>query len=163
MRANDRLQAFCSTNTVKSNSKLPGEAADDMNANSISMQTNKQSPTDSNDRNRTSSSPPPSSPIDQERTVELIHLDVSRTFPHLGIFQKGGPYYDMLLNLLGAYVCYRPDVGYVQGMSFLAAVLLLNMDIVDAFIAFANLLNRPAQRVFFQLQENNVRNNTEEA
>jgi len=27
-----------------------------------------------------------------------------------------------------AYVFYRPDVGYVQGMSYLAAMLLLSMD-----------------------------------
>ena len=46
--------------------------------------------------------------------MELVHLDVARTFTGLGIFQKGGPYYDLLLNLLGAYCCYRPDVGYVQ-------------------------------------------------
>lgn len=81
--------------------------------------------------------------------MELIHLDVSRTFPTLGIFQKGGPYYDLLLKLLGAYVCYRPDVGYVQSMSFVAAVLLLQMDPYDAFIAFANLLNRPLQVSLF--------------
>lgn len=58
----------------------------------------------------------PSSPVDRESTVELIHLDVARTFPTLGIFQKGGPYYDLLLNVLGAYVCYRPDVGYVRSI-----------------------------------------------
>ena len=51
----------------------------------------------------------------------------------------------MLHSLLGAYATYRPDVGYVQGMSFLAAFLLLNMDVADAFISFANLLNRPCQ------------------
>uniref|UniRef100_A0A9J2P5X1 Rab-GAP TBC domain-containing protein n=1 Tax=Ascaris lumbricoides TaxID=6252 RepID=A0A9J2P5X1_ASCLU len=87
--------------------------------------------------------------VNRESTVELIHLDVSRTFPTLGIFQKGGPYYDLLLKLLGAYVCYRPDVGYVQSMSFVAAVLLLQMDPYDAFIAFANLLNRPLQVSLF--------------
>ena len=70
---------------------------------------------------------------------------ICRTFPHLCIFQEGGPYYDMLHSLLGAYATYRPDVGYVQGMSFLAAFLLLNMDVADAFISFANLLNRPCQ------------------
>ena len=54
----------------------------------------------------------------------------------------------MLHSLLGAYATYRPDVGYVQGMSFLAAFLLLNMDVADAFISFANLLNRPCQVSF---------------
>ncbi|XP_003367497.1 putative TBC1 domain family member 14, partial [Trichinella spiralis] len=51
-------------------------------------------------------------PVNRESTVELIHLDVARTFPTLGIFQIGGPFYDLLLNMLSAYVCYRPDIGY---------------------------------------------------
>ena len=44
----------------------------------------------------------------------------------------------------------------VQGMSFIAAVLLLNMDVDDAFICFANLLNRPCQIAFFRLDESLV-------
>ncbi|GFN83403.1 TBC1 domain family member 14 [Plakobranchus ocellatus] len=90
----------------------------------------------------------------KESSVKVIKLDVSRTFPHLCIFQKGGPFYDLLHNLLGAYACYRPDVGYVQGMSFIAAILLLNMDVADAFVCFANLLNRPCQLAFFRMDEN---------
>jgi len=90
---------------------------------------------------------------DRESSMELIQLDISRTFPSLCIFQKGGPYYDMLHSLLAAYVCYRPDVGYVQGMSFIAAVLILNMDAPDAFICFANLLNRPCHRAFYSLDQ----------
>uniref|UniRef100_A0A3Q2YAP5 TBC1 domain family member 14 n=1 Tax=Hippocampus comes TaxID=109280 RepID=A0A3Q2YAP5_HIPCM len=83
--------------------------------------------------------------------LELIKLDISRTFPQLCIFQQGGPYHDVLHSILGAYTCYRPDVGYVQGMSFIAAVLILNLDTADAFIAFANLLNKPCQMAFFRV------------
>ncbi|XP_076034464.1 TBC1 domain family member 12-like isoform X2 [Oratosquilla oratoria] len=90
---------------------------------------------------------------DHEATIDLIKLDVSRTFPQLCIFQKGGPFHDPLHNILGAYVCYRPDVGYVQGMSFLAATLLLNMEEGDAFQAFTNLLNRPAHMAFFRVDQ----------
>ncbi|XP_005090343.1 TBC1 domain family member 12 [Aplysia californica] len=95
-----------------------------------------------------------SSSSNKESSVKVIKLDVSRTFPQLCIFQKGGPYYDLLHSLLGAYACYRPDVGYVQGMSFIAAILLLNMDVADAFVCFANLLNRPCQVTFFRMDEN---------
>lgn len=49
-----------------------------------------------------------------ECSMELIQLDISRTFPHLCIFQPGGPYFDVLHELLAAYVCYRPDIGYIQ-------------------------------------------------
>ncbi|KAJ9592631.1 hypothetical protein L9F63_015704, partial [Diploptera punctata] len=92
--------------------------------------------------------------VDKEASMELIQLDIARTFPHLCIFQRGGPYYDILHCLLGAYVCYRPDVGYVQGMSFIAAVLILNLEAPDAFICFANLLNRPCHMAFFCLNQN---------
>ncbi|XP_028857371.1 TBC1 domain family member 14 isoform X2 [Denticeps clupeoides] len=88
---------------------------------------------------------------DREASLELIKLDISRTFPNLCIFQQGGPYHDVLHSILGAYTCYRPDVGYVQGMSFIAAVLILNMDTADAFIAFANLLNKPCQMAFYRV------------
>uniref|UniRef100_A0A8C2CBZ3 Rab-GAP TBC domain-containing protein n=1 Tax=Cyprinus carpio TaxID=7962 RepID=A0A8C2CBZ3_CYPCA len=88
---------------------------------------------------------------DRESSLDLIKLDISRTFPSLYIFQKNGPYHDILHSVLGAYTCYRPDVGYVQGMSFIAAVLILNLEEADAFIAFANLLNKPCQMAFFRV------------
>ncbi|XP_030047023.1 TBC1 domain family member 14 isoform X1 [Microcaecilia unicolor] len=93
------------------------------------------------------------SAADREASLELIKLDISRTFPNLCIFQEGGPYHDMLHSILGAYTCYRPDVGYVQGMSFIAAVLILNLDTADAFIAFSNLLNKPCQMAFFRVDQ----------
>ncbi|XP_008190632.2 TBC1 domain family member 12 [Tribolium castaneum] len=101
-------------------------------------------------------SPEPShceSDIDQESSMDVIQLDISRTFPHLCIFQEGGPYSDILHSLLAAYVCYRPDVGYVQGMSYIAAILILNMEPFDAFICFANLLNQPLHLSAFTLNQ----------
>ncbi|XP_046472709.1 TBC1 domain family member 14 [Neodiprion pinetum] len=82
-----------------------------------------------------------------------IKLDVSRTFPTLCVFQEGGPLAESLQGVLAAYAVYRPDVGYVQGMSFLGAVLSLNMDPVDVFTCFANLLNRPCHRAAFTLNQ----------
>lgn len=38
-------------------------------------------------------------------------LSVHSTLPpHL----QGGPYHDLLHSVLGAYTCYRPDIGYVS-------------------------------------------------
>jgi len=59
--------------------------------------------------------------------VSLIPLDLPRTFPALAFFQPGGPWHDHLRQVLEAYACYRPDIGYVQGMSYIAAVLLINV------------------------------------
>lgn len=85
--------------------------------------------------------------------LAAIKLDVSRTFPTLCVFQDGGPLAESLQGVLAAYAVYRPDVGYVQGMSFLGAVLSLNMDPVDVFTCFANLLNRPCHRAAFTLDQ----------
>ncbi|XP_040885572.1 TBC1 domain family member 12-like isoform X2 [Toxotes jaculatrix] len=87
----------------------------------------------------------------RESSLELITRDISRTFPSLCIFQKGGPYHDLLQSILGAYTCYRPDVGYVQGMSSVAAVFILNMDEIAAFVSFSNLINRPCQLAFYRV------------
>ncbi len=43
-------------------------------------------------------------------------------------------------------------------MAFLAAVLLLNMEEIDAFICFANLINRPMQMAFFSVDQPMVNN-----
>ena len=38
-------------------------------------------------------------------------------------------------------------------MSFIAAMLLLNMDTVDAFICFSNLMHKPCQMAFFMVNQ----------
>ncbi|EGI68128.1 PREDICTED: TBC1 domain family member 14-like [Acromyrmex echinatior] len=86
-------------------------------------------------------------------SLAAIRLDVSRTFPTLCVFQEGGPLFDSLQGILAAYAVYRPDVGYVQGMSFVGAVLSLNMEPPDAFACFANLLNYPCHRAAFTLDQ----------
>lgn len=58
--------------------------------------------------------------VSKAHTVELIMMDVSRTFPSLCIFQEGGPFHDVLHSILGAYTCYRPDVGYVSYLPLLS-------------------------------------------
>ena len=53
-------------------------------------------------------------------------------------------------------MCLRPDMGYVQGMSFLGAILLLQMEQEDAFVALANLLSHPLLKSMFSLDEATV-------
>ncbi|KOB52354.1 Uncharacterized protein OBRU01_26037, partial [Operophtera brumata] len=59
-----------------------------------------------------------------ECSMELIQLDIARTFPHLCIFQPGGPYFNVLYQLLAAYA-------------------------PQAFVCFANLLDGPVFRAAF--------------
>lgn len=90
-----------------------------------------------------------SSPTNE--AMMAIKLDVIRTFPTLCVFQEGGPLSQSLQGILAAYAVYRPDISYVQGMSFIGAMLSLNMESVDAFVCFANLLNQPCHRAAFSL------------
>ncbi len=87
----------------------------------------------------------------KEQTVLLIPVDIGRTFPLLGFFQEEGPQHEELRHVLEAYVCLRPDIGYVQGMSFVAAVLLLNLDCYMSFQCLANILNRKIFLEFFRM------------
>ncbi|KAL6041144.1 TBC1 domain family member 14 [Balamuthia mandrillaris] len=92
----------------------------------------------------------------KESTVHLITLDLPRTFPCLSFFQEGGPSHVPLAQVLEAYVCFRPEVGYVQGMSYLAAVLLLYLDPLPAFTCLATLLDRPLLLSFYRMDMNEI-------
>jgi len=48
-----------------------------------------------------------------------------------------------MLKVLEASAFYLPSIGYVQGMSYVAAALLLYMNHFDAFVCFTNLLHSP--------------------
>jgi hypothetical protein len=58
----------------------------------------------------------PESRNNKEQSVLLIPVDIGRTFPLLGFFQEDGPHHEQLRHVLEAYVCLRPDIGYVQGL-----------------------------------------------
>ncbi|KAJ2900735.1 TBC1 domain family member 14 [Zalerion maritima] len=82
---------------------------------------------------------------------KLIRLDVQgRTWPDLKIFQSGGPLNQAIVDVLCAYTMYRSDIGYVPGCNTIAALLLLNLTTsTEAFIALANILNRPLPLSFY--------------
>ncbi|KAI3658945.1 hypothetical protein MP638_006321 [Amoeboaphelidium occidentale] len=89
-------------------------------------------------------------------SVHLIEIDAGRTFPSLGLFQPERPLHYPLMQVLQAFVVYRPDLGYVQGMSFVAAMFLLNLDLFDSFKALANLIQRPFFTAFYLLREQDI-------
>lgn len=67
-------------------------------------------------------------------------------------FHNDGPLAKNLEMILRTYACYRPDVGYVQGMSYLAATLVYYMDEFNAFKCLANILGRRMSFEFYQLK-----------
>lgn len=72
--------------------------------------------------------------------VEIIR-DISRTFPnHIHYHQRHGLGQRQLYNVLKAYSVYDVQVGYVQGMGFIAGILLLYMCEEDTFWLMVALL-----------------------
>ena len=45
----------------------------------------------------------------------------------------------------------RPDIGYVQGLSYIASTLLLQMDKFQAFVYFMNIILSPNILPFYLL------------
>ena len=78
----------------------------------------------------------------KEESVHLIEHDISRTLAYTGMFNAGIDLNRSLRVVLGAYAMARPDVGYVQGMNYLAGMFLLYMEPEAAFMCLTNLLNR---------------------
>eukprot|EP00759_Apiculatamorpha_spiralis_P004372 PhF_6_TR12599/c0_g1_i2/m.19863 len=90
-------------------------------------------------------------PRETHREVTFgLGTDLHRTFGHIRYFHDG-PLLQTLQDVITAYCLYRPDVGYVQGMSYIAAVLVLHMDAVTSFIAFANILHSRHFPYFFSM------------
>ena len=77
------------------------------------------------------------------KNLLVIEKDLHRTHSEMNIFRYGNRCYQPLKNVLMAYSLYRPDLGYVQGMSYVAASILLHYnDELETFKCLANLLNR---------------------
>lgn len=68
-----------------------------------------------------------------------IDKDLSRTFPQIGFFSKPG-FIESLRRVLYCYCQIDPPLGYTQGMSFLAGMLLAYMDEQSAFVCFVSMM-----------------------
>ncbi|PFH34499.1 TBC domain-containing protein [Besnoitia besnoiti] len=80
----------------------------------------------------------------------LIMIDVPRTFPDVEVFDKDAQ--ALLCRTLNAFANIHPEVGYCQGMNFIAGLLLLvsSFEEFDAFCVFRALMQRYRLKGFFQ-------------
>ncbi|XP_068027029.1 USP6 N-terminal-like protein, partial [Melanerpes formicivorus] len=84
--------------------------------------------------------------------IKQIDLDVNRTFRnHIMFRERYGVKQQALFHVLTAYSVYNTEVSYCQGMSQIAAILLMYLNEEDAFWALAQLLTnqRHAMHGFF--------------
>lgn len=74
----------------------------------------------------------------------LLLEDIPRTFPHLNnLFEEIHSLSKSLIDILGAFQNYRPDIGYVQGMCYLAAMLLIHQTRPEeCFVTFCNIFHK---------------------
>ena len=95
--------------------------------------------------------------LDKEKSINLIDLDINRTFSFLGIFKNESQLGNNLKEILRIFVVARPDIGYVQGLSYIAGTLLLQMDKFSSFVCFMNIILSPNILPFYRLDENNIK------
>uniref|UniRef100_A0A6J0T1B2 Uncharacterized protein isoform X1 n=2 Tax=Pogona vitticeps TaxID=103695 RepID=A0A6J0T1B2_9SAUR len=73
--------------------------------------------------------------------IKQIDLDINRTFRnHIMFRDRYGVKQQALFHVLSAYSVYNTEVSYCQGMSQIAAILLMYLNEEDAFWALAQLL-----------------------
>ncbi|XP_039652098.1 USP6 N-terminal-like protein [Perca fluviatilis] len=73
--------------------------------------------------------------------IKQIDLDINRTFRnHIMFTDRFGVKQQALFHVLSAYSVYNTEVSYCQGMSQIAALLLMYMNEEDAFWALSQLL-----------------------
>ncbi|XP_071359730.1 USP6 N-terminal-like protein [Trachinotus anak] len=84
--------------------------------------------------------------------IKQIDLDVNRTFRnHIMFMDRFGVKQQALFHVLAAYSVYNTEVSYCQGMSQIAAILLMYLNEEDAFWALSQLLtnSKHAMHGFF--------------
>jgi Rab-GTPase-TBC domain len=81
----------------------------------------------------------------------MIKKDIYRTLPDTKLFTadyKEGT--NKLFNVLKAYTCYDNKIGYVQGMNYLAAIMLIEIgDEVKVFWCLFSLLFKRNWRMIY--------------
>lgn len=84
--------------------------------------------------------------IDKEKSIQLIPTDVKRIFQELDLFAPNQPLHNRTKEVLEAYTYFRPDIGYVQGMCHVCALLTLH--IPSNYLVFQCLANLFASEHF---------------
>ena len=103
--------------------------------------------------------------------LKIISNDLDRTFPTCETKAEGFKMYQDMKKVLSLFVVFRPDVGYVQGMTSLVSMLYCHFDIFETFSLFANLvlcnkflrdlytMNRPLIQAYTRLFSRLVKKN----
>eukprot|EP01029_Cantina_marsupialis_P023951 TRINITY_DN604226_c0_g1_i1.p1 TRINITY_DN604226_c0_g1~~TRINITY_DN604226_c0_g1_i1.p1 ORF type:complete len:494 (-),score=127.66 TRINITY_DN604226_c0_g1_i1:437-1918(-) len=87
----------------------------------------------------------------KEPSLKLIKLDVPRTLSAMPQLHDIPHLEESLTSILKTYCCYRPDCGYIQGMTYLAMMVIIFVgNEYSSFQCFANLMNKHFYLDIFQ-------------
>lgn len=76
-----------------------------------------------------------------KKSVEkLVVDDMNRTLPNYKSCGAGQYMYENIQQLLLLFQVYRPDIGYVQGMSYLMVMFYYYFDEYESFVLFTNMV-----------------------
>lgn len=75
----------------------------------------------------------------KEVSIEKVYDDLSRTWGKLNLFGKKDSLHNRMIDVLEACSCFRADMGYIQGMSYIAGLLVVH--IKSDYIVFQCLVN----------------------
>ena len=80
--------------------------------------------------------------LEHSKDIRQIDLDVNRTYRnHIMFRDKDSTKQCMLHRVLVAYSIYNSEIGYCQGMSHIAALLLMYMNEEDSFWSLSTLMS----------------------
>lgn len=78
-----------------------------------------------------------------DTSLQVIEKDLNRTFPHHADFSvKGGVFQKAMRTVLYAYARYDTELGYCQGMGFVAGTLIMYMVEEEAFWCLVRLMQQ---------------------
>nr|BAN65258.1 GTPase activator protein, putative [Babesia bovis] len=82
--------------------------------------------------------------------MSIIQIDVPRTFPELQVFDTEAQ--QQLSRILLAYSNYHPEVGYCQGMNFIAGMILLvsGFNEMESYVGFVGLMKELGLAEFYK-------------
>jgi len=78
--------------------------------------------------------------IFQKDVEKRILIDLQRTLPLSKPFKTADRTFKAVRRILMAFHLYRPDIGYVQGMTYIVCALYLYFDEYECFEHFCNLI-----------------------
>jgi hypothetical protein len=82
---------------------------------------------------------------------KVIRRDISRTYPEHEFFkEKHGLGQESLFNVIKAYSLYDREVGYCQGIGFVAGLLLMHMPEEEAFAVLVSIMQDYTMRELYK-------------